>query len=93
MQLIFMPICNQNFGEKDGVTSFTLTNSPSPIRTLGQPLIFGFETIQTIGICIQSINFFQTFEKIGPLRSYNNFQLHVKTNGKELREYQNILQK
>ena len=85
-----MSISDWNFGEKDSVTSCAPTNSPTPIRTLGQPLIFGFETIQTIGICIQSINFFQTFEKIGPLRSYNNFQLHVKTNGKELREYRNI---
>ena len=44
-----MPICDRNFGEMDSVTSWAPTNSPSQIRTLGQPLIFAFETIQTIG--------------------------------------------
>ena len=58
-----MPICDRNFGEKDSVTSWAPTNSPSPIRTFEQPLIFGFETIWTIGTCIQlvttkSTNFF-----------------------------------
>ena len=73
-----MPICDRNFKEKDSVTSWAPTNNPSPIWTLGQPLIFGFETIRTIGTCIQlvttkSMNFFRTFEKVGPLRSYENF--------------------
>ena len=70
-----MPFCNRNFGEKDSVTSCAPTNSPTPIRTLGQPLIFGFETIQTIGTYIQlvtakSMNFFQRYVKAGQWRSY-----------------------
>ena len=73
-----MPIYDRNFREKDSVTSCSPTNSPSPIWTLGQPLIFGFETIWTIGTCIQlvttkSMNFFPTFEKVGQLRYYNFF--------------------
>ena len=69
-----MPIWDQNFEEKDSVTSCAPANSPSPIQTIGQPLNFGFETIQTIGICIQLVttkytNFFRTFEKVGHLRS------------------------
>ena len=52
-ELLFMLISNLNFGEKDSVASCAPTNSPSPIRTLGQPLIFGSETIRTIGTCIQ----------------------------------------
>ena len=70
-----MPISDRNFGEKDSVTSCAPTNSPTPIQTLGQPLIFGFETIRTIGTCIQlvttkSTNFFRRSEKVGQLRSY-----------------------
>ena len=69
-----MPISNWNFGEKDSVTSCAPTNSLTPIPTLGQPLIFGFETIWTVGACIQlvttkSINFFRRSEKVGQLRS------------------------
>ena len=53
----------------DSVTSCAPTNSPTPIWTLGQPLIIGFETIQTIGTCIQlvtnkSTNFFRRSEKV-----------------------------
>ena len=71
-----MPICYCNFGEKDSVTSWAPTNSPSPFRTLGQPLIFGFETIRTISTCIQLVttkftNYFGTFERVGQLRSYD----------------------
>ena len=50
-----MPICDRNFGEEDSVTSCAPANSPSPIQTLGQPLIFGFETIRTIGTCIKLV--------------------------------------
>ena len=37
------------------VTTCTPTNSPTPIRTLGQSLFFGFETIWTIDTCIQLV--------------------------------------
>ena len=47
-----MPISDWNLEEKDSVTSCAPTNSPTPIWTLGQPLMFGFETIRTIGTCI-----------------------------------------
>ena len=64
-----------HFGEKESVTSCAPTNSPTPIRTLGQPLIFGFETIRTIGTYIQLVTakstiFFWRSEKVGQLRSY-----------------------
>ena len=80
MQLLFMAICDWNFGEKDSVTSCAPTNSPSLIRTLGQPLIFGFKTIRTIGTCIQlatskSTNFLWTFEKVGQLRFHEKNKL------------------
>ena len=76
-----MPTCDQNFGKKDSVTSCAPTNSLSLIRTLGQPLIFGLETILTIGTCIQLVTtkstiFFRTFEKVGQLRSYEQTKLH-----------------
>ena len=70
-----MPICDRNFREKDSVTGCVPTNYLTPIQILGQPLILGFETIQTIGTCIQlvttkSTNFFLTFEKVRQLSSY-----------------------
>ena len=63
-----MPICNRNLREKDIVTCCAPTNSPSPIRALGQSLIFGFETIRTIGTCMQlvttqSTNFSELLKK------------------------------
>ena len=67
-----MPISDRNFREKDSVTTCAPTNSPTPTETLGQPLMagLGFETILTIGTCIQwvttkAMNFFQSFEKVG----------------------------
>ena len=66
-----MPICYWNFVEKDGVTSCATTNSPTPIQMLGQPLIFGFETITCIQlVTTKSTNFFRRSEKDGQLRSY-----------------------
>ena len=50
-----MPISYQNFGEKDSVTSCAPTNSPTPIQTLEQPLIFGFEILRKLGTCIQLV--------------------------------------
>ena len=75
MQLLFMSIIDPNFGEKDSATSCAPTNSPTPIQTLRQPLIFDFETIWTIGTCVQlvntkSTNFFRRSENVGRLRSY-----------------------
>ena len=49
-------ISNWNFGEKDSVTSCEPTDSKTQIRALGQPLIFVFETIRTIGTCIQLVD-------------------------------------
>ena len=70
-----MPISDWNFREKDSVTSCAPTNSLTPIQTLGQPLIFGFGTIRTIGTCIQLVStkstiFFQRSEKVAQLRTY-----------------------
>ena len=71
-----MPISDWNFGEKGSVTSWAPTNSPTQtIRTLGQPVIFGFESIRTIGTRFQLVttkatNFFLRSEKVGLLRSY-----------------------
>ena len=66
-----MPICNRNFGEKDSVTSCAPTNSPTPIQTLGQPLIFGFETITCIQlVTTKSTKFFRRSEEVGQLGSY-----------------------
>ena len=72
-----MPISDWNFGEKDSVTSSAPTNSLCPIQTVAEPLIFGFETIRTIGTCIQlvttkSTNFFRRSDKVGQLRSYDD---------------------
>ena len=83
-----MPISDQNFGEKDSVTSCAPTNSPTPIRTLGQPLIFGFETIRTIGTCIQLVTtkstiFFRSYEKVRQLTSHVELALAQK-NGEQL---------
>ena len=70
-----LPIGNSNFGERDGVISCAPTNSPTPNGRSRQPLIFGFETIRSIGNRIQlfttiSLNFFRRSEKVGQLRSY-----------------------
>ena len=48
-----MPISYPNFGEKDSVTSCATYNSPTPNKRSGQPLIFDFETIGSIGTLIQ----------------------------------------
>ena len=75
-----MPISDWNYREKDSVTSCAPTNSPTPIRTLGQPLILGFETIWTIGTFIQLVTtklmiFFRRAEKVKQLRSYDLLHL------------------
>ena len=52
-QLILLPISDPNFEEKESVKSFAPTNSATPNRRSGQPMIFGFDTIQSMGTCIQ----------------------------------------
>ena len=59
-----MLISDRNFGEKVSVTSCAPTNSPTPIRILGQPLIFGFETIQTIGTYHGHYHIYKFFPEI-----------------------------
>ena len=76
MQLLFMLISNQNFGEKDCVTRCTPTNSPTPNRRSRHPMIFVFDNLQSMGKCIKLVTIkstkkILTFEKVGQLRSYD----------------------
>ena len=48
-------------------------------RSSGKPIIFVFDNLWSMGTCIKlvttkSTNFCRTFEKVGKLRSYENFQ-------------------
>ena len=52
-QLILLPISDPNFEEKESVKSLAPTNSATPNWSSGQPMIFGFDTIQSMGTCIQ----------------------------------------
>ena len=59
-----MPISDLNFGEKDNVTSGAPTNSLTPNWRSGQPMIFVFDDLRSLGTCIQLVttispNFFQ----------------------------------
>ena len=70
-----MPISDLNFGEKDNVTSCAPTNSLTPNWRSGQPMIFVFDDLRSLGTCIQLVttispNFFQRSWKVGKLRSY-----------------------
>ena len=80
-----MPISNLNFREMDSAYQFS--NSKSEIRTvidvveaplccivlkrLGQPMIFGFDTIQSMGTSIKlsttTSSFFWSLQKVGGL--------------------------
>ena len=69
-----MPIWDPNFRENDSVTSCATYNSPTPNRRSGQTLMLGFETIRSLGTCIQlftttSLIFFRSLQKVRQLRS------------------------
>ena len=54
-KLLFMPIRDGNFGEKDSLTSCAPTNSPTPKWKSKHPMIFVFDNLWSMGTCIKLV--------------------------------------